>query len=261
MGDRRMTRRDALGFLGAAGAAAVAAACSNGSSKAAGSTTTTSLVGQPTTTMTSVTDGFTAAPTCILTPEMTEGPYYIAKETVRRDITEGKAGTPLQLALTVVDATTCQPLPGAAVDIWHADATGNYSGFGSSTSNRTFLRGIQVAGPDGKVVFDTIYPGWYQGRVEHIHVKVHLDARSEGRSGPGDAVVHTGQFFFDPTISDAVYAVAPYNTHAGQRTSNTQDGIYRTGGSQSTLKLAKEGDGYLGSLTMGVKSQAAASQT
>ncbi|HUQ64188.1 MAG TPA: intradiol ring-cleavage dioxygenase [Acidimicrobiales bacterium] len=253
MGDRRMTRRDALGLLGAAGAAAVAAACSSNSSKAGNSTSTTatSLPGRPTTTMTSVTDGVTAAPACVLTPEMTEGPFYIAKEAVRSDITEGKPGTPLHLVLTVVDAGSCQPLSGAAVDIWHADATGEYSGFGAASSNRTFLRGLQVAGADGKVDFRTIYPGWYQGRVEHIHVKVHT----------GGSVVHTGQLFFDPAVSDAVYSAAPYNTHTGQRTTNAQDGIYRIGGSHSTLKLAKEGDGYLGTLTMGVQSQAAASQT
>src|SRR5579875_1454106 len=61
---------------------------------------------------------------CVLTPEQTEGPYYIAKEKVRSDIVERKPGTPLALRLTVVDAATCAPLRGAAVDVWHCDATG-----------------------------------------------------------------------------------------------------------------------------------------
>src|SRR5438874_1720764 len=60
--------------------------------------------------------------TCVLTPELTEGPYYIANEKVRRDITEGRPGTPLALRTVVVDASNCKPIRGAAVDIWHADA-------------------------------------------------------------------------------------------------------------------------------------------
>ena len=74
-------------------------------------------------------------------PELTEGPYYIAGEKVRRDIRDGHPGTLLTLRLRVLDASTCKPIKGAAVDIWHADAAGNYSGFGAGASSRTFLRG------------------------------------------------------------------------------------------------------------------------
>ena len=65
---------------------------------------------------------------CVLTPELTEGPYYVPGEKVRRNITEGKPGTPLELRLSVVKASTCAPVAAAAVDIWHADALGVYSG-------------------------------------------------------------------------------------------------------------------------------------
>src|SRR5439155_320958 len=58
-----------------------------------------------------------AATTCTLAPEVTEGPYWIANHLTRRDITEGKAGIPLSLHLTVVDATTCKPIKGADVEI------------------------------------------------------------------------------------------------------------------------------------------------
>ena len=37
-------------------------------------------------------------------------------------------------ARTVVDASTCKPVRGAAVDIWHADAAGVYSGFGAGAA-------------------------------------------------------------------------------------------------------------------------------
>ena len=87
----------------------------------------------------------TSAVSCVLAPEMTEGPFYIANEKVRRNIREGQPGMALALRLAVVDASSCKPIKGAAVDIWHADAAGAYSGFEQSngTAGRTFLRGIQ----------------------------------------------------------------------------------------------------------------------
>ena len=69
--------------------------------------------------------------------------YYISAEKLRRNITEGRPGTRLDLRLSVVDAQTCKPIKGAIVDIWHADAVGVYSGFGSGASSRTFMRGVQ----------------------------------------------------------------------------------------------------------------------
>ncbi len=124
--------------------------------------------------------------TCVLMPEQTEGPYYIDGEKLRRNITEGRPGTPLELRATVVNASTCKPIKNAVVDIWHCDAGGDYSGFGNATSNRTFMRGIQRTNAKGVAVFHTVYPGWYQGRTVHIHVKVHL----------GGNVLHTGQLYF-----------------------------------------------------------------
>ena len=50
------------------------------------------------------------AVSCILSPEMTEGPYYVPNEAIRRNITEGKPGTPLRLHLTVVSASTCKAI-------------------------------------------------------------------------------------------------------------------------------------------------------
>src|SRR5436305_13112801 len=43
---------------------------------------------------------------CVFTPELTEGPYYVAGENVRHDVTEGKAGTPMLLSLRVLNAAT-----------------------------------------------------------------------------------------------------------------------------------------------------------
>ncbi len=180
---------------------------------------------------------------CVLTPEQTEGPYYIANEKVRRNITEGKRGIPLLLKATVVDASTCKPIKGAAVDIWHCDAGGVYSGFGQGASNRTFLRGLQRTNVNGLALLRTIYPGWYQGRTVHIHVKVHV----------GGNVVHTGQLYFPDTLTDKVYRKAPYSARPGRTTRNADDFVYANGGKNSLLSLRSDGSGgYVAAITMGV---------
>ncbi|KQX09508.1 dioxygenase [Streptomyces sp. Root431] len=77
----------------------------------------------------------TAGEACYrLTSETTEGPYYIDADKIRRDITEDREGIPMILRLKVVDSDTCKPLRGAAVDIWHCDALGIYSGYESLSS-------------------------------------------------------------------------------------------------------------------------------
>jgi protocatechuate 3,4-dioxygenase beta subunit len=180
---------------------------------------------------------------CVLTPEQTEGPYYIANEKVRRNITEGKRGSSLALRATVVDASTCRPIKGASVDIWHCDASGVYSGFGQGSSNRTFLRGLQRTNASGLAVLKTIYPGWYPGRTVHIHVKVHL----------GGNIVHTGQLYFPDTLTDKVYRKAPYSTRSGRTTRNANDSVFVNGGRNSMLTVHSDGaGGYVASITMGV---------
>jgi len=181
---------------------------------------------------------------CILTPEQTEGPYYIAGEKLRRNITDGRPGAPLLLRALVVDATTCRPIKNAAVDIWHADAGGVYSGFGAGASNRTFMRGIQRTNAKGLALSRTVYPGWYQGRTVHIHVKVHV----------GGNVVHTGQLYFSDALTDAVYRRAPYSSRPNRDTRNANDGIFRNGGSRSLLSVKKNSAGlYVATITMGVR--------
>jgi protocatechuate 3,4-dioxygenase beta subunit len=181
--------------------------------------------------------------TCVLTPEQTEGPYYIANEALRRNITDGRPGTPMSLRAFVVNASTCKPIKGAAVDIWHADAGGVYSGFGSGAGNRTFMRGIQRTNAKGLALFRTVYPGWYQGRTVHIHVKVHL----------GGNVLHTGQLYFPDTVTDAVYRKAPYSNRPNRDVRNAGDSIYRNGGKRSQVSVKKNSAGvYVASIVMGV---------
>jgi protocatechuate 3,4-dioxygenase beta subunit len=181
--------------------------------------------------------------TCVLTPELTEGPYYVDGEKLRRNITEGKPGTPLLLELRVLNARTCKPVKGATVELWHCDAGGVYSGAVADNPGTNFLRGGQRTNAGGIAQITTIYPGWYQGRAVHIHVKVHVRG----------SVVHTGQLFFPAAITRAVYAKAPYSTHGtSPDTANAQDAIYRSGGAKGMLALTRNGTGYTGRIAMGV---------
>jgi protocatechuate 3,4-dioxygenase beta subunit len=178
----------------------------------------------------------------VLTPELTEGPYYVAGEKLRRDIREGHPGTLLTLNLRILDASSCKPIKGAAVDIWHADAAGNYSGFGAGASSRTFLRGIQKTDAKGLAVFKTIYPGWYPGRAVHIHVKVHV----------GGSVVHTGQLFFPDATTAKAYKLAPYTSRPAPEMLNAADSIFVNGGKRGILAVKKSGASWIGSISMGV---------
>jgi protocatechuate 3,4-dioxygenase beta subunit len=226
MDEKRISRRAALAFLGGlvAGAAGLAGLRRAEEAGAGPESVSSGLVG------------------CVLAPEQTEGPYYVDDAAVRRNVTEGRAGVPLTLRLTVVKVGNCRPIKGAAVEIWHCDAEGAYSGTGAEADER-FLRGVQRTDAKGVAIFKTLYPGWYQGRTVHIHTMVHT----------GGNVVHTGQLYFSDAVTDTVYRRSPYSGRPSRTTRNAQDSIYRNGGRRSTLKLARSGSAYVGSITMGVQ--------
>lgn len=181
---------------------------------------------------------------CLLQRETTEGPYYLPLHLMRRDITGGRRGTPLALGFAVLGASSCKPIRNATVEIWHCDAAGVYSGVQGNRG--TFLRGGQRSDAGGKVRFDTIFPGWYQGRTPHIHIKVFV----------GGDEVHTGQVFFQPALQRKVYAQGRYATRGQADTSNSADGIYRQAGARAIVPLRRKGaklsDGLRGTLAIGV---------
>ncbi len=188
---------------------------------------------------------------CVLVPEETDGPYPLYSTLAnsamyRADITEGRAGLPLALALNVVDVNSaCAPISNVDVYIWHCDRGGVYSGYANQgTAGETFMRGIQTTDADGKVAFTTIYPGWYAGRITHIHLQVYL----------GSSRRATTQLAFPIDVTSTVYASSLYPK--GQNTSITsfaQDGIFSDG--ESTQLLAMSGSastGYTGTLQIGI---------
>jgi protocatechuate 3,4-dioxygenase beta subunit len=175
---------------------------------------------------------------CVMSAEVTQGPYYLQNQLVRQDITEGKAGFPLNVAMTVVDYTNgCTPLAGRPVEIWHCDAWGYYSGFtamppggavpafdGVGDPDR-FLRGVQVTDSTGRVTFTSIVPGWYSPRVTHIHVKVHAGG-DIGTIYENGTTVHTTQLLFPDDVCQAYSVLEPYAQHQLALTPLVADQVY-----------------------------------
>jgi protocatechuate 3,4-dioxygenase beta subunit len=192
---------------------------------------------------------------CTITPASTEGPYFVDERLNRSDIridpTTGavSAGVPLMLRMRlsrISAAGACAPLAGALVDMWHCDALGNYSDTGR-LRGRKFLRGYQVADESGAVQFSTIYPGWYMGRAVHIHFKIRTNpAASSG-------LEFTSQMFFDESLTTTVHARPPYSEHGRRDTLNSNDGIFRHGGSQLLVPLSSSGGGYVGTFHASVR--------
>lgn len=201
-------------------------------------------------------------PNCVVSPQQTEGPYFVDDKLNRSDIRSDpangsvKEGVPLQLTLRVstVGSTGCTPLANATVDIWHCDALGVYSDVSDPSFNtvgQKFLRGYQVTDTDGTVQFTTNYPGWYQGRTVHMHFKVRTDATS------GQSYEFTSQLYFDDSITDQVHALSPYAIK-GQRTlRNAGDGIFSNGGDQLLLALTQTTDGYAATFNIGLNMDSA----
>lgn len=185
--------------------------------------------------------GLISSDVCLLQKEATEGPFYLDPRLVRSDITEGKAGLPMQLRLQVVNAD-CSPVVGARVDVWHCDARGVYSGVrnlggGEDTTGQTFLRGTQVTDSAGIASFQTIFPGWYPGRTTHVHYKVFLDDKTQ----------LTSQIFFAETVNDAIYQDNDAYARDGSRdVLNARDGIAQAAGegAYASVKLT-EPDGHM----------------
>ncbi|MFF4040912.1 intradiol ring-cleavage dioxygenase [Streptomyces sp. NPDC001816] len=235
-----------------------------------------------------------AEDTCYtLTSELVEGPYYIDADKIRQDVTEDEEGIPLALTLKVIDAETCKPLRDAAVDIWHCNALGIYSGYeamGSGgggggpaptgtptgtptgappsggpgggghqepTDDERYLRGTWRTDKHGHVTFRTVFPGWYQGRCVHIHVKVHVDGTWTDAGYEGGRTCHTGQLFFAEKAVLLTEDVEPYSTNTTTRTTLDDDTIYPGNGHAGGLLYLKYDKkhiarGVRGQLTLGV---------
>nr|WP_107469735.1 intradiol ring-cleavage dioxygenase [Streptomyces mangrovisoli] len=230
-----------------------------------------------------------------LTSESIEGPYYIDADKLRTNVTEGKPGIRLALNIKVIDSETCRPLRNAAVDIWHCDALGVYSGYESTgsgggsgggptggptdsptdtptggpgggggggghqepTDDTRYLRGTWRTDHQGRVRFQTVLPGWYQGRAVHIHTKVHVGGAWTEGGYEGGHTCHTGQFYFEEEAVLAAAELTPYSTSTVTRVTLTEDMLYDQSGATGgllTLHYDKRriGRGVRAFITVGV---------
>ncbi len=248
---RILTRRDVVRLLGGASAGGVLwlAGCGGNQRPAAAGGSGAAAADS----------GAMAALDCAARPEMTPGPYFVDTGLTRTDIRtdgrtgEAQAGLPLALALVVsrIAAGACTPLAGAVVDVWHCNALGVYSGVrdpGFDTTGQTWLRGNQATDGGGRAAFTTIFPGWYPGRASHIHFTI----RAPAAAGTYE---FTSQLFFEEPLLTSIYtSAAPYTTKGDERRPrNTQDGIYRRGGSQLVMRTERAGEGYRAEFRIGLE--------
>jgi protocatechuate 3,4-dioxygenase beta subunit len=230
------TRRKAIFLIGAAAGLSACGGESSSPTEASGTSTSSTSPSSSTATSSS---------TCLVRPQLTEGPYFVDeglnRSDIRVDTSDGttRPGVLLRLTFQVSRSSggTCSALSGAQVDLWHCDALGGYSDVENQVG-RKYLRGYQVTDASGLASFTTIYPGWYTGRAVHIHFKI--------RTSPGASSGYefTSQLFFDEALTDVVHAQPPYNQKGRRNTLNTSDGIYNQGGSQLVLPISVEGSGY-----------------
>src|SRR5919106_1374255 len=156
------------------------------------------------------------------TPQQIEGPYFVDdmpnRSDIRSDTSNGliQEGVPLRLVFNVYDVNDsdgdgtgpCTPLKDAKVDIWHANSQGVYSGVQEAgTAENYFLRGYQMTDDNGTVQFTTIYPGWYEGRAIHVHVKVRTF------EGTNETLEWTSQFYLDDSVNELVHTKPSYSNH------------------------------------------------
>jgi protocatechuate 3,4-dioxygenase beta subunit len=217
-----LDRRRMLKLLGLGGISAglfTIVGCNPSGSSATGSPAATSTASAATTA-----GGSAAAASCEVIPEETAGPFPgdgsngpdVLSQTgvVRKDIRSSfgsssgvAAGVPLAISLALEDGTDCAPLAGAAVYVWHCDRDGNYSLYSQAAANENYLRGVQAAGDDGVVTFDSIFPACYQGRWPHIHFEVYPSLETANDEANKIA---TSQIALPKDVCDTVYATSGY---------------------------------------------------
>lgn len=198
--------------------------------------------------------------TCTLVPSETAGPFPLdlSENTAffRKDIRDGQQGVLLNLKLRIVGAGNCLPMRNVRVNIWHCDKDGVYSGYNVANNrgdaNSKYLRGYQFTDANGEVEFTTIFPGWYTGRICHIHFQVYVSSTYSAVS----------QLTFDVAAKNALYtANRTIYAKGTDPLSYSQDNIFSdgyalqlatltpnttTGGYDSFMQVTVQGNGTTG---------------
>ena len=180
---------------------------------------------------------------CAVIPEETAGPFpgdgsnapdLLAQSgVVRADITSSfgssttvAPGVPLTIRLAILDlANGCAPMANAAVYAWHCDQAGRYSLYSPGAQGENYLRGVQAAGADGIVTFQSIFPACYPGRWPHVHFEVYPSLAAAKDVGNKIA---TSQIALPEDTCNAVYATSGYEQSVQNLTSVSlsTDGVF-----------------------------------
>jgi protocatechuate 3,4-dioxygenase beta subunit len=145
------------------------------------------------------------------------------------------AGVPLTIRLLIQDqANGCGPLANAAVYAWHCDQAGRYSLYSDGVIGENYLRGVQAAGTDGEVTFQSIFPACYSGRWPHIHFEVY---RSLAEATDQANQIATSQVALPQDACDAVYATSGYEQSVSnlQQVSLSSDNVFGADGGERQL--------------------------
>lgn len=236
--------------------------------------------------------------TCVLSPQVTEGPYYHTEgHPIRSNMAEWQLGILFMMNIGVIDVETCEPVPNILVDLWHANATGYYAGhptprpdlvseepastgprkgllsaYPRTNDDEAWLRGALPTDRNGVSEFTSIFPGYYQGRATHVHIKVFPEWNMlPNGSFTGGRLIHTGQFFVPDDLNEAIDKVWPYSENplahmpGRKRTRNWEDSLQifthsHAGGYQPMFEMEKLGgvvqQGLIGYATIGVNMSA-----
>jgi protocatechuate 3,4-dioxygenase beta subunit len=197
---------------------------------------------------------------CVLIPSETAGPFPLDLTTndfyYRQDVREDRVGVQLNLKLRIIGNSNCEPMQNVRVNIWHCDKDGNYSGYNlpnnPGQAGKTYLRGYQYTDVNGEVEFVTIFPGWYNGRVCHIHFQVYVSSSYAAIS----------QLTFDIESKQTLYTEhKDIYTKGVDPLTPSQDGIFADGYEYqvATLKLESNPDIYESFLEVTVKGEGTSS--
>ncbi|CEL61173.1 hypothetical protein RSOLAG1IB_09815 [Rhizoctonia solani AG-1 IB] len=220
--------------------------------------------------------------TCIVAPEVTEGPYFVQNELLRNDLRENQRGVDLVLDIGVIDINTCEPLPQALVEIWSCNATGSYSSFTTAppalaqplpaSTDELFTNSATrsaIIKSELENTTDNKTDEANTGRTIHIHtiVTTNWTYLTNGTvvSKSGNTR-HIGQVFFDDELSDQVLATPAYQNSTQTRIENYRDAILSVQNSNGynafvdPVLLGKSiEDGVLAYITIGVDTRFEAS--
>jgi protocatechuate 3,4-dioxygenase beta subunit len=143
------------------------------------------------------------------------------------------------------NGTGGHPGPPPEFDAQHPDGPGGIPPAMEPTDQMTFLRGIQFTNAQGITAFETVFPGFYMGRTNHIHFKVRQGGRLVTRQDASQGertymeghTAHTGQVFFPEEFTAELMRHEPYSNHRIHRTTQAEDGVFQS--QHGTTSMAK----------------------